>query len=78
MAEAAREALQELGTIFLGGSITKIVVSVASVHHLLVERLMETAIHVFTLTLLLVAITPLSAENFCLVAEAFLRPHTNL
>ena len=38
----------------------------------------EDRIHVFTLTPLHVTTTPLSAESFCLVAEAFLRPHTNL
>ena len=77
MAEAARKSLQELGAIFLGVSISKIVVSLASVHHPLAELLMETAIHVFTLTLLHVATTLSSAESLCLVAEAFLRRHSN-
>lgn len=77
MAEAARKSLQELGAIFIGISVTKVVVMLTSVHYNpLVEVFMETAIHVLTLTLLHVARTPSSAEGLCLAAEAFLHCNT--
>jgi hypothetical protein len=78
MADAARKSLQELGAIFIGVCITKVVIMLTSAHYNpLVEVSMETAIHFMTLTLLHVATTPSSAERLWLATEVFLRRTSN-
>jgi hypothetical protein len=73
LGESVRTSLRQLGTIFIGVTVSKIVIGLMDVHNQpLVEVAMETISHLLAHSILHAAITPLSVASLCVAAEALL------